>query len=707
MNHSGVLHRQRGVFSIISAATLVMAILFLALVVDSGRLYLEQRNLQRIADTAALEAISRLEQGNCSLDTANARLYAQENAASYGFPSSDLQSLSASCVSISILDGLRINTPDAGSGRAVEVITSNRVPASIIVRTASLFGFPGNATVRLQAVAVAEKDSDPLAVFSVGAQLLGLNANGLVPKLLEVVGVNVNTLTLLDSSGLANAQITPSGLLQALGVDLSINQLKALSAEGLVQLVDTRIGLLGLQDLIEVSAELISHDQTLAAEVAALGNSLIGTQLESARVNLLATADRPGLLQLVTGPDQPLGSALDARVNLGDVLSTGLLTAAQGRGLLVDQLNLLNGTLTLAMGIVEPPSIGIGPVGTTAYNAQVRLQVNTDTSNLPVLGSLLNFLGTSVKLPLIIDLVNARGELSEIDCSRAAPQATIDVESRIGNICIGSMPSDTLWSTRTSCTEASLQDESLVRLLNIDLVRGRAAIPLLGTGANPVRDVVTLAEQESEETGINNLALGSSLTELLQQVLNLIKLGIPQRSDGSAGFNQAQATQIADRYLTTLNYSRSAIREQMTNDGLNWKRPGACVLVCLADTTMPNEWYGNAPANCASNRTACRNTLISSLQSKAQSGLVGSIVGGVFDLVGNLVNTLTLGLLGLGDDSQPLLMKILDPILSLLKPLLDSVGSAVSTLLASLGLELGKSEINVHSISCGIPRLVQ
>lgn len=52
--------RQRGAFSMLSAATLVMAILFLALVIDSGRLYLEQRKLQKLTDTAALESISRL-----------------------------------------------------------------------------------------------------------------------------------------------------------------------------------------------------------------------------------------------------------------------------------------------------------------------------------------------------------------------------------------------------------------------------------------------------------------------------------------------------------------------------------------------------------------------------------------------------------------------------------------------------------------------
>lgn len=689
------LQRQRGAFSILSAATLVMAILFLALVVDSGRLYLEQRKLQKLADTAALESISRLESGNCALDTANAHLYAVENAASYGFVGNGQQSLTSSCVSISIIDGLRVPTPDAAGGRAVRVVTRNEVPASIIVRSGGLFGLPGNSTVRLQAVAVAEKDREPMAVFSVGAQLLDLNANGVLPRLLKAAGADVSGLTLLDSEGLANAQITPGGLLQALGVNVGINQLKALTPDGLVDLMNTQIGAIGIQKLLDVSATLVTQNETLAADIKAFSGELVGTELESATVNLLSTADRPGLLQLTSGPNQAVGSALDAKLNLGDVLSTGLMTAVQGRGLLVDQLNLANGTLAVKMGIVEPPSFGIGPIGTTAYNAQIRIQVDANTDNLPGLGTLLKFLGVSLKLPVIIDLANARGELTNIDCSRPEPETTIDVESHIGNICIGSMPGNTLWSTKGRCTEANLQDTTVLKLLNIDLIKGKAAIPLLSTGNASTRDVVTLAEEESIDTGVNNLMVGSSINELLQKVLNLIKVGLPSQG-GAPGFTEAQATQIADKYLSANGNDKNRVKNALITDGLDWVRPAG-----LLDTTMATKWH----AECLIG--TCRNSLITALQTKAQGGTLSSVVGGVFKLVGNIVNGLTLGLLGLGGESQPLLLKIIDPVLTLLGPLLDSVGDAVTNLLASLGLELGKSKIKVHSISCGLPRLVQ
>ena len=48
--------RQRGAIGLMAAGTLALALGFMLLVIDSGRLYLEQRKLQRVADTAALEA---------------------------------------------------------------------------------------------------------------------------------------------------------------------------------------------------------------------------------------------------------------------------------------------------------------------------------------------------------------------------------------------------------------------------------------------------------------------------------------------------------------------------------------------------------------------------------------------------------------------------------------------------------------------------
>ncbi len=400
--------------------------------------------------------------------------------------------------------------------------------------------------------------------------------------------------------------------------------------------------------------------------------------MKNATVNLLATEQRPGLLKLVTGSDQALGSALDARLALGDLLSTGLMTAVQGRGLLVDQLNLL-GLVKIELGIVEPPAIGIGPVGTTAFNAQTRLHIDIDSTGVPLANSLLDMLGTAIKLPIVLDLASARGEVAAIDCSRAEPEATIEIESTVGNICIGTMPSGSRWSTRASCTESNLQDASILRLLNLDLIKGKAAVPLIATGNNPVRDELTLAEDESDITQVNNLKIGDSIANLLSQVSRMIGVGAPKGADGYPGFTPTQAAQIADRYLATYP-NKEAIRAAMKADGLTWPRPVALLL----DTTMPDEWYNKLPlTTCTTNKAQCRTELITSLQSKPQGGLLSNVLTGLASS------------LGLSGNSQPLLLTILNPVLDALKPVLNAVGGAVSSLLSNLGLDLGKSEIKV------------
>jgi len=60
--------RQRGAIGLMAAVTLGLALLLMVVVVDSGRLYMEQRKLQRVADNAALEAVSR--GGNCQAASA-------------------------------------------------------------------------------------------------------------------------------------------------------------------------------------------------------------------------------------------------------------------------------------------------------------------------------------------------------------------------------------------------------------------------------------------------------------------------------------------------------------------------------------------------------------------------------------------------------------------------------------------------------------
>ena len=53
---SKLLRSQRGAIGLFGIMTLLLAVLFVSLVVDSGRLWMQKRQLQSIADIAAIEA---------------------------------------------------------------------------------------------------------------------------------------------------------------------------------------------------------------------------------------------------------------------------------------------------------------------------------------------------------------------------------------------------------------------------------------------------------------------------------------------------------------------------------------------------------------------------------------------------------------------------------------------------------------------------
>src|SRR3546814_11481028 len=100
---------------------------------------------------------------------------------------------------------------------------------------------------------------------------------------------------------------------------------------------------------------------------------------------------------------------------------------------------LLGDALEAKVQIVEPPSIGVGGIGTTATTAQVRLSAELSADGIPLVGGLLNLVGggTNLKLPLTIDGIKSSGELMQVcdsDGAIARNQAVIDVASSLAEI---------------------------------------------------------------------------------------------------------------------------------------------------------------------------------------------------------------------------------------------------------------------------------
>lgn len=683
---------QRGAVLILTAAFMMTALLSLALVIDSGRLYVKKRDLQRLADLSAQESASRQACTAGHDATQLARSSATRNA--FITTNRTDRRVSAECGEVVLDQGVRRFQSNAASTQAIRVTVEEDVAASLIA--GGLFG----NRITLRATAVALRLS-PTAVFRVGSKLLTTSPTAPLMSLLSAVGVDLAGTSVGSYDGLANVKITPAGLLNALGLpvaaDISVaelNQLLAATDVNLLNLLDATVRAADREDLLATNLGLL---QRLQAE---LGISQFQVQLGSDP----AISGNRGLFAAIQTPNNEAAPALGVGVNALDLVTAAVGVGTRDNGIDVDVntagvsgLNILTG-LRVAARVIEPPSIGMGGVGTKAYTGQVRLHTDIDTSN--GLTGILQVLGTRIKLPVILDAVAAEGTITAIDCDASPRTVTIDVKSSVANACIGKPSPTALWSDSEVCT-TGVQDENLVSLLGLNLISGKVAQSALS-----VTETMTLAVGETKTTAPNTLPIGTTVSNLVAGVLNLI--GNPASTPTALTATQAAA--LADKYLgmpalqpgsgrTDYTFGDlDRVRDRLDDDGVDWSRPAG-----IFSGTMLNQWFNKvleipATGGCYVNlsvpvvyaRSCVRSTLITALQTSADQGALDALVTG---LLGSVV--------------QPLLSTILSPLLALLEPLLNGIGLLLSNLLSNLlGLDLGRTDITLDSITCGRGQLV-
>ena len=720
---------------------------------DTGRLYIKQRQLQKIADMAALETVSRLPDGNCASEPQSAIAYATENATRNGFIPDDMRTLSATCVTVSSHQGLRQGVAD-NSGHAVQVHVSHRIAASLFIQVASLInGDNGVATTTLSAQAIAERQT-PTASFSVASQLLRLDDNLVLGSLLSTVGLDANYLSALDAGGLATLSVTPSGLLHALGVDLTLEQLQALSPQGLIDLVNTEVGLLGVEELIDLSLELVSDD-VLITQLALLQTAISNDpMLEQVDIALFGTGDDNALVTLTGGSEEPLGAAMTTEINLGELVASSLMQGYQGRGLMVPELDVL-GLANVTLGIVEPPSIGIGPVGTTAHDAQIRLYIDVDTDNL--LSGALDWLtgmvlDTRIHLPIWIDLTSGQGALVNLDCSTETPTADIRLQNSILNMCVGEVPDLLKWSTANSC-QSAVSNTELIRLLGLPVLSGKTEV----AGLEHTELFEDMSEGDTRSSQPNPLQLGDTVDNMVAGLLDLLSGLFSQPSqvpDDSLDYNQENDDELiadlAKQYLnaTKVNglYNIDAVLDLIligsneTDSSGNqilpplvnsdWLIENSIPTSCLLTVCPQSQWHDGTFSEAFTAYATPGGLLdllgISTLSNGYMScgGLLSALLAWNSCLEHNLTKLLrdkpgginitqssdSISLANPATDSvncTGAICLLLQPVLELLKPTLNGIGHFLDTVLAdALGLELGRTDVNVQAISCGAPRLV-
>ncbi|TPD72381.1 hypothetical protein FJP69_00425 [Stenotrophomonas maltophilia] len=705
--------RPRGGMSVTMMLVMIALLAMLGLI-EIGFLFWAKRDAQKVVDLAALAGAQRLDL--CRPDNADNSAARQNALAQNTFPGQ----VQIQCGNWNATRGTADHfspSVDAGNPRnAVRVIAERGV--------LPFFGQnSGLPTLRVQAVA---KRSEPTAVFAVGSQLLRTNGNSPLMATLRLVGLDVTNATILSYDGLAQATVTPSGLLAALGIPVTAD----LSVADFNRLLS--VNRISLAQLVNATATVVGRETAVGVQLQALSN-LVGTRLDINQLNILLGSQNGGggLFAQVISPDGTIGSALESRVNVLDLVTAAISIANDGNGVQVQGLNLLG--IDVKAGVVEPPSIAIGGVGARAYNAQVRLMVDVDSDRLFAIGPLLNLLGTRLHLPLHVDVANAMGTLTSIQCGAAPPTATVQVDSSVLRACVGKVNAADRFSKSNVC-DATLQNEQLLKLLGQPLINDKVTLPALTSTQS-----LTLAAGQTGSTRINPLAVGTAVSDLVNELLRVLSGMLSSPKQGMSANDTAKA--LADRYLQAAFPSGGRYNVDQVIPLLRDGDPSRN-LAPLGNWTVTK----GVPKPCLLGLTTCwedgsvwtgYRTTVTGQGLGLLDGLLGSLVGGLLinrcdSLLGNLIDyngcvrtnlasyiqTAPAGFLdgqngggvttpGNNVTCSGLLCALLNPVLAALKPVLNSVGTLLTNTLASLlGLELGRTDVSMQSIQCSSAQLV-
>lgn len=651
--------RQRGAAAVSAAILMLALIALLALGVDVGRLYYGQRDLQRLANIAALDATRVL--SGCASGTGVPGTEAQVAAEMQASLLRNAGSLEGLTSSVEIGRETMGGASDNGTGllnfqtlpggdpklNAVRVQLSRAAPRRLLP------GVTGN-TSTLSAYSVASQRA--LAGFDVGSGTLGLSTresallNPVVESLLcpsgSVACTGAINLNAADFNGLAAAQLSLGNLVAgASGVGLDVDSVAELMALELT--LPEWLGVLGeaLETAVDATGGAVSSD------VADLVRGLAGAAEPGTRYSLGSLLALTG--SALSGPTDAALAAVpfvDARslvMALGQAAHVGSPLEVRGLGLDVPGV----ATVKAYLQVIQPPKKALGAAGTeaaTASTQQVELKVRVNAGSvlsglksgieslingLLSLGSLVGVgttvtvLPTDLALGVDVTVAGATARLDQLLCPARAtgndgmPVARLSTTTNGAQIRVGTFSS-------SSTAPASLTATGTLPLATIAIDASCVGVKLGNTCL-----------------GVN---LGTSQTQL------------------NLGFTSVD---VANGPRTTL--------ADVTDYTL---KPDSSPPEYLA----ANPSAGRNPQSVGSPVNASVNLGLSSVNAGG-TGLTGALTGLVSSVVNGVNNTL------------------LAPLLNIVNGL---GASTIDPLLANLGLRLGTATVTVHAVTVDQPALV-
>ncbi|NAW85484.1 pilus assembly protein TadG-related protein, partial [Photobacterium halotolerans] len=354
--------RQRGAVGIGLILLMVSMVLFLAMAVDTGRLYMEKRKLQKQADLAALS----LGRSACYIDgSTEAKEQAlitkvKDNLKANGFTEASNLTVEFGTAQIKTVNKggkewkeWDFNSASTSVKSASKVTISKTVPGSLI---SQLYN-PNDVT--LSASAAVYKTTN--VEFGVGSKLVDVNPDSFKDSNNSILGAILGDtlhLSVASYEGLVGTKIRLSKLLYVmreeglLDADVSIGTL-----------TDALATKISVADFISASIEAIDDTQVLAVDAAnGLEDLLKLPNVDSLELSLSE------IIKLAAGADDSMNNevkraALASQIALYDLVSAAIYASNKDNFISIPDLNanpLGIVGLKTALKVIEPPQFNYG-----------------------------------------------------------------------------------------------------------------------------------------------------------------------------------------------------------------------------------------------------------------------------------------------------------------------------------------------------------
>lgn len=406
---------QQGAIGLFGVLTLMMAVLFVAVAVDSGRMWMEKRKLQNIADMAAIAAGGQV--GGCVENNSDVyRMAAQGAAMANGYQGSLLAAPNVVELGGYSTDEGGVRTFVAnGERRAVHVLATQEVPSSLFA------GGIFNQRIVLQAEAVAAVRAS-FAAFGVGSTAVNLNTEASILNSIlgKALGSSIN-LTAISYQGLADSKIQLLNLVRANG-----------NLGSVTGLLNKEVSLAELVELVDIAAKQDENSLRLINSVA-LDGLLSATR---GMVNTTLPKVALGNILKISNPSD--NAVLATHLNVLQLLNSIALAQVQAAisngnnfvdiGVPVTVPGLVN--LATRLTVTQAPQIAIGP---PAGGANRQACTFAETAQISVMAiASVNALGlASVDLALKLGVAEGKASLMEVNL-RGANETLVLINARPG-----------------------------------------------------------------------------------------------------------------------------------------------------------------------------------------------------------------------------------------------------------------------------------